>query len=285
MPVPLLWKLQHASPDTFANAGTFAAALRQHLQYTPAGLTSVLLQIGEEQSAYLMQPGCSGCALDRCVPGCRVDLLRRVLATGYAESELALVRRGLLERPYTRTVIGWPNADAKPLDASVLQGWQQARLQLHWRLRRRPWPGLCASAVLCVGEGTDDPLDRLRAIGWQGLRVPTRFSWWRGQPEPAPPLAARAWRGDPYLLTPLAAATQWLMTRPTRDGALLDLGLAVGYGNAAAIVQHLHDAGARVEMLDLLPDGWTARVAARTATGDDPHPIWEALQAPGMTPG
>ncbi len=125
MGAALLWKLHNASADTFANAATFAEALRQHLRYTPAGLTSVLLQIGAEQSAYLIQPGCSGCALGApagasCVPGCRVDLLRRVLATGYAESGLALVRRGLLERPYTRAVIGWPSADAKPLDASVL---------------------------------------------------------------------------------------------------------------------------------------------------------------------
>ena len=122
MPNAMLWNVQYATPETFTNAGTFAAALRQHLQYTPAGLTSVLLQIGEEQAAYVLQAGCAGCALDRCLPGCRVDLLRRVLATGYAESALVLVRRGLVERPYTRTVIAWPDTDAKPLDASVLQG-------------------------------------------------------------------------------------------------------------------------------------------------------------------
>ncbi len=226
MAVPTLWKLQHAGADTFANAGTFAAALRQHLQYTPAGLTTVLQQIGAEQSAYVLQAGCPGCLLERCVPGCRLELLRRVLGVGYAESELVLVRRGLMERPYTRTAIGWPGAGAKPLDASVLQGWPQARLQLHWRLRTRTRPALCASAVLCVGDGADDPLDRLRAIGWQGLRVPTRISRWRRQPAPAPRLAARAWHGDPYVLTPVAAATQWLLTPPSRDGAGLDAALA-----------------------------------------------------------
>ncbi len=42
MSAPSLWKLQHASADTFANAGTFAAALRQHLQYTPAGVMTLL---------------------------------------------------------------------------------------------------------------------------------------------------------------------------------------------------------------------------------------------------
>ncbi len=60
MPTAMLWKLHDASPDTFANAGAFAAAMRQHLHYTPAGLTSVLLQIGEEQSAYVLAAGCAG---------------------------------------------------------------------------------------------------------------------------------------------------------------------------------------------------------------------------------
>ena len=128
MAAPMLWKLQYASAETFGNAGTFADALRQHLRYTRAGLLSVLQQIDQEQSAYLMEVGCTGCTLGdpaggSCVPGCRVDLLRRVLSTGYAESALALVRRGLLERPYTRTAIAWPGARARPLDASVLQGW------------------------------------------------------------------------------------------------------------------------------------------------------------------
>src|ERR671932_731623 len=98
---------------------------------TPAGVTSLLVQIGEEQAAYVIQAGCSGCLIDRCVPGCRVDLLRRVLAVGYAESGLTLVRHGLIPRPYTRAVVAWPaGGRAQPLDASVLQGWAQARLAL-----------------------------------------------------------------------------------------------------------------------------------------------------------
>ena len=47
MPMPMLWKLQYAARESLADAGEFAAALRQHLRYTPAGLTSVLLQIEE----------------------------------------------------------------------------------------------------------------------------------------------------------------------------------------------------------------------------------------------
>jgi hypothetical protein len=57
--------------------------------------------------------------------------------------------------------------------------------------------------------------------------------------------------------------------------------MAVCYANAAAIAQHLQEAGARVELLDLDTSSWTARVAATTASGGDPRPIWMALAAPG----
>ncbi len=281
MAAPRLWKLQYAGADTFDNASTFAAALRQHLQYTPTGLTTVLQQIDREQSAYLIQVGCAGCAIDRCVPGCRVDLLRRVLSVGYAESQLTLVRRGLVERPYTRMVIGWPSVHAQPLDASVLQGWQYARLRLHWRGRGRTGHGLRSSVVMEVGDGADDPLLRLDAVGWRGFAVSWLLPWLRKQFTPVLRLWEGSWPHDPYLLTPVAAATHWLMSPPARSASTGAMEEAAGYGNAATIVHHLHAAGARIEMLDLDEAGWTAQVAATTVAGAHPRPVFEALRAPG----
>ena len=280
MGVPMLWNLKNATPDSLTNAGEFAAALRQHLHYTPRGLSSVLLQIDQEQSAYVIQAGCPGCAIDRCIPGCRVDLLRRVVGTGYLGSHLSLVERGLLPRPYTRAIVGWPGSKAQALDASVLQGWKDARLILQWRSCIRPKPGLYASVVLCVGAGADDPLERLRSVGWQGRSAQSLLRWFGGQPRPAPRWARALWLHDPHLLTPVAAATQWLMTPPTPPIPALDAGVSAGYTNASAIVHHLQEVGARIEMLDLAPDAWTATVAATSAAGGDPRPILQTLQTP-----
>jgi hypothetical protein len=276
---PMLWNLKNATPDSLTNVGELAAALRQHLHYTPRGLSSVLLQIDQEQSAYVIQAGCPGCALDRCLPGCRVDLLRRVIGTGYPGSLLSSVTRGLLPRPYTRVVIGWPGPNAQVLDASVLQGWKDARLTLQWRSCTRPKPGLYASVVLCVGEGADDPLERLHAVGWQGRSAQSLLRWFGGQPRPAPRLAQALWLHDPHLLTPVAAATQWLMTPPIPPTPTVDAGVGAGYTNASAIVHHLQEVGARVEMLDLDPDAWTATVAATSVVGEDPRPIFQTLQS------
>ena len=287
MPSSMLWKLQGATPDTFANAGAFAAALRQHLLYTPAGLTSVLLQIDQEQSAYVIQAGCPGCVAGApaggyCVPGCRVELLRRVLGVGYAEGRLSRVRQGLLDRPYTRAVVGWPaSRHAQPLDASVLQGWKHARLHVHWRRRRGMEHGLQSSVVLQVGDGADDPLERLHSIGWRGVAASWLPPVFRKRLERPPRLMERPWHHDPYLLTPVTAATHWLMSPPARSATAHNTDEEAGYGNAATIVHHLHEAGARIEMLDLDPDGWKAQVAATTATGGNPRPVLEALRVPG----
>ena len=248
MPTPMLWKLQYAAPDRFTNVSAFATALRQHLQFTPTGLTSVLQQIDDEQSAYLIQAGCTGCVHDRCVPGCRVELLRRVLQVGYAESQLTPVRRGLVERPYTRMVMGWPTVHAKPLDASVLQGWQDARLQLRWRGRSSTDGRLRASVVLTVGDGADDPRERLDAVGWRGVAVSSVLPWLPQHPTPVLRPFEGSWPHDPYLLTPVTAATHWLMSPPARSTSTGASEHVAGYGNAATIVHHLHEAGARIEM-------------------------------------
>ena len=200
MAAPRLWNVQDATPDTFANAGAFAAALRQHLQYTPAGLISVLLQIGAEQSAYVLAAGCAGCALDSCVPGCRVDLLERVIGVGYAESHLRLVTRGLLPRPYTRVVLAWPTTTARPLEAGLLHPWREARLTLHWRHRRRPRAVLTLGAVLAVGQDGPDPVPYLRTLRWRALPVRLAAALYMGQPRGT--FWQASWRQAPHLLLP-----------------------------------------------------------------------------------
>ncbi len=92
------WK--RATPDTLRHAGLLADALRLHIEQAD-GLSTLVVQIGERQQAYLQAEGCPRCHQERCVAGCRVQLLQRGLRAGLPTSSLRLVRDGLQARPYT----------------------------------------------------------------------------------------------------------------------------------------------------------------------------------------
>jgi hypothetical protein len=73
----LRWRLEGATTEFLPDAAGLAAGLRLHLAHAP--LTSTLVQIGDPQRAYVALDGCGGCLRGRCEPGCRVELLRRLL--------------------------------------------------------------------------------------------------------------------------------------------------------------------------------------------------------------
>jgi hypothetical protein len=134
-----LWRL---IPNAMTASCPVVDALHTHLAHAP--LTSVLVQIGGAQRLYLALDGCAGCADDRCLPGCRADLLHRALRARGA-GELSLVPEGLAARPFTSGVLALPQRDAQPLDGALLRPWADARLVLHWG----SWRGQTLTARCC----------------------------------------------------------------------------------------------------------------------------------------
>lgn len=144
-----------------------AEGLRLHLQHTP--MDTVLMRIGARQQSYVALNGCAGCPWERCEPGCRVELLRRLLAERAPTLRLEPIRGELAPRPYTRVALAIPRGD-RPLSGAMLQNWPEARLVVRWR------PGhkgrLTAAALLLAGAEGADPSAALRAQGWRAWRLP-----------------------------------------------------------------------------------------------------------------
>src|SRR5262245_10097705 len=69
-----LWRLDGATAATLAEPVRLVQGLRLHLEHTE--LTTVLMQLGDQQQAYIAAAGCEGCIHGRCTPGCYVELLR-----------------------------------------------------------------------------------------------------------------------------------------------------------------------------------------------------------------
>jgi hypothetical protein len=271
-----LWALERATPDTLRNAGLLADALRLHIEQ--AGLTTLVVQIGDRQQAYLQTNGCPRCHQERCIAGCRVQLLQRGLRAGLPASTLRLVRDGLQTRPYRRTVLAWPTAEAQALDASLIHPWRDARLVLHWHREQR-WgqpAGLTVGAVLTLSDGGPDPLSLLRTIGWNGYVTPFGRRLARLSPRSTP--LRRPWSHDPHVLLPVPAA-RWLIDLPASSSDTADRATLLSQSHAATITMHTHAAGARVEFLDLHADTWTATLAATAPDGQGAAALLDAMTA------
>ena len=110
-----LWRLDGAHATTLAEPIRLAQGLRLHLEHTE--LTTVLMQLGDQQQAYIGATGCEGCAHGRCTPGCYVELLRRLLRACFDASTLCAVAGGLARRPYRRVALAWPTAQIAVMGA------------------------------------------------------------------------------------------------------------------------------------------------------------------------
>src|SRR5690349_10750093 len=108
-----LWRLDGATDATLIQPDRLEQGLKLHLEYTQ--LSTVLMQIGEQEQAYIGIGGCEGCAQERCLPGCYVELLRRLLRVCFDSCTLHPVPGGLTKRPYCRVALAWPTAKAAPL--------------------------------------------------------------------------------------------------------------------------------------------------------------------------
>ena len=192
----MLWCLEGATTATLAQPTRLEQGLRLHVEHTE--LTTILMQIGGQQHAYISAAGCEGCAYERCVPGCYVELLRRLLRACFDACTLRSVPGGLAKRPYRRAALAWPTAAAKPLADLSLASWPEARLIVHWRGRRRQ---VLAAALLAVGAEGPDPALALRAEGWQAWRLPKALlpAFVQSAPPAAIPFPRR-WPHAPALL-------------------------------------------------------------------------------------
>jgi hypothetical protein len=162
-----LWRLDGATDTTLVQPARLEQGLRLHLGHTE--LTTVLMQIGEQQQAYLSVGGCEGCAQGRCTPGCYVELLRRLLRVCFDACTLRPVMGGLAKRPYCRVALAWPTANAAPLADMSLSSWPEARLSIHWRAAQRQ---IACAALLAVGADGPDPAHALRSSGWKTWTLP-----------------------------------------------------------------------------------------------------------------
>ena len=98
------------------------------------------------------------------MPGCYVELLRKLLRVCFDGGARHAVAGGLARRPYRRGVLAWPTGKTVPLTDLSLAVWSEARLIVQWR-RRNEQPA-CA-ALLAVGADGPDPAAVLRGAGWR----------------------------------------------------------------------------------------------------------------------
>lgn len=182
-------------------ANALAQGLRRHLQH--ADLLTCLVRIDQRKQAYVALDGCPNCPTGRCVPGCRVELLRRAVRVAFGPAaQLRPVPKGLADRPYTRLALALPSPRAQPLDGDLLASWAEARLILHWH--RAGKGRLSVAAALAAGVGGPEPAAALLERGWRLLPVPTALLPAAlklvGAALPPRLPIARRWPGDPSLL-------------------------------------------------------------------------------------
>jgi hypothetical protein len=210
---------------------TLAQGLRLHLEHTE--LSTVLMQLGDQQQAYIGATGCEGCAHGRCTPGCYVELLRRLLRACFDASTLCAVAGGLARRPYRRVALAWPTAQTEPLTSLRLAAWPDARLIVQWRGSKR---GIACAALLAVGADGPDPAAMLRAAHWQTWILP---GWLGAKLANSASLSllpfARGWAHAPALLWPHASDRGGQGVSAPLHGAVSD---AHGAQDLGTLVSH-----------------------------------------------
>jgi hypothetical protein len=225
-----LWRLDGATAATLAEPERLVQGLRLHLEHTE--LITVLMQLGDQQHAYIGAAGCEGCAHGRCTAGCYVELMRRLLRACFDACTLRVVTGGLATRPYRRVVLAWPTAQAEPLAGVRLAAWPDARLIIHWRGTQRQ---IACAALLAVGSDGPNPAVTLRAAGWHAWSLPGRLGPKLANSLYPPALPfPRAWPHAPALLWPQPAAPirrdliQNIQGQASAGEALLNHSRAVG---------------------------------------------------------
>lgn len=231
-----LWRLDGANAATLAEPVRLAQGLRLHLEHTE--LTTVLMQLGDQQQAYIGATGCEGCAHGRCTPGCYVELLRRLLRACFDASTLCAVAGGLARRPYRRIALAWPTAQTEPLTSLRLAAWPDARLIVHWCGSKR---GIACAALLAVGLDGPDPAAMLRTAHWQTWVLPRGLGTKLANNTLLPILPfPRAWPHAPTLLWPQPSELlRHNISMPMHSAAsdaegAQDLGILVSHPTATA---------------------------------------------------
>lgn len=207
-----LWRVEGAASMAAPSANeALVLGMRRHLAHAP--LYSSLVQIAEQQRAYVSLDGCSGCSHSRCEVGCRVEALRRTLRAAYGvdTAQLSIVRKGLTPRPYTRCYVLQPIvASSVPLlDGKMLAQWPEARLTMGWEGQVKTQQAV--TVVLYIGADGPEPYEVVADVGWKAqkrLILPLR-----GVPAfPAHDLvtlgARFLWTREPWLLLPTVVPAQ-----------------------------------------------------------------------------
>jgi hypothetical protein len=180
--------------------------LQLHLRH--GDLLTMTLQAQGQQQSYVQLPGCPGCYDKRCIGGCYVVLLRRLLAATIGGVTLRAVPRGIVARSYTQLTLAWPTANAQTLSSELLQPWSNARLLLHWKQLRSKQAPVGAVAVLATEGGEANPVAMLATLGWRGYAVPLPPGRTTTLPLTgiaiAQRLPGRPFRDEPTLLFPVS---------------------------------------------------------------------------------
>lgn len=198
MPVErTLWRCADILPASLRQPEQWVSGLQLHLQHAP--LTAITMRIGAQQQSYVALDGCGACLRNACCVGCRVALLRRLIAGCFERGSLRAVAapQGLATRPYTRVALARPSRESEPLTEALLGHWQDARLIAHWQHQGR---ALTVAALLAVAQEGPEPALALRAIGWRPLPLPIKLGrYLAGQAFPPALPFGVSWSGDARL--------------------------------------------------------------------------------------
>jgi hypothetical protein len=178
-----LWRITPTPPGT-ADLQKLVEGLSLHLQYAP--ITTVLVQIGDRQQAYVAGEACPNCERKRCDSTCLMQLLHRLLLGTRAASDVRYLSLGLAQRPYTRLALAVPGPRARLPAAEELHPWREARLWACWRSLTGQ---ALAGVALAVGADGPAPAQALRQAGWLALELRPALlgrPWLRSAPAPLP---------------------------------------------------------------------------------------------------
>lgn len=192
----LLWRVEGTS--TTPNLSGWQQGLTLHLLFQP--LTLIVARRDGYTRRYLALTGCLQCRPEGCDRVCHRALFEQLVRTTLPGVVLIPTPR-LLPRPTeTRRLLATPrNDDARPLDATFLEQWDEGRLVITWsRLQARPQP-IRVGALLAVGQEGPSLKEAVGRHGWTASRVQMLFhrSAFEQTIPCAAPISSRA--GEPLL--------------------------------------------------------------------------------------